>query len=203
MSKNKKRIVSLLLCALLCSTTVMATSDSFDSSTDPLVSLSYINEIVIPELSAQIDEAKNLAQNFAKKADQSALEAANAKIKQLEEDVKVLKEKVESFEGALNKSSSYEVVKLKFGQKILSKEYSLEIILRTGEADVISPFTYENGEEYVQGIADLTTGDDIQDGTSIVKNHLIVVPKGGDGRGIIVKSQDAYVLVRGAYEVVE
>ena len=203
MNKLKKYVVTILSCALLCGTTVLATSDSFDSSTDPLVSLSYINEIVIPDLSAQIQEAKNLAQNFAEKADKSALEAANARIKNLEKELEAIKETVSSFQSTLNKSTSYEVLNLKFGQKLISREYSLEVILRTGDVEVISPFTNENGGEYVQGIADLTLGEDVQDGTAIAKNHLIVVPKGGDGRGIIVTSQEAYILVRGAYEIVE
>ena len=203
MAKLKKYAVSFLLCTLLCGTTVFATSDSFDSSTDPLVSLSYINEIVIPDLSAQIQEAKNLAQNFAEKADKSALEAANERIKKLEKELETIKETVASFQTTLNKSTSYEVLHLKYGQKVISKEYSLEIILRTGDVEVISPFTNENGGEYVQGIADLTLGEDIKDGTKIEANHLIVVPKGGDGRGIIVTGQEAYILVRGAYEIVE
>lgn len=203
MAKFRKYAITFLLCALLCGTTVFATSDSFDSSTDPLVSLSYINEIVIPDLSAQIQEAKNLAQNFAEKADKSALEAANVRIQNLEKELEVIKETVDSFQTTLNKSTSYEVLRLTYGQKLMSKEYSLEIILRTGEVEVISPFTNENGGEYVQGIADLTLGEDIKDGTSIAKNHLIVVPKGGDGRGIIVTGQEAYILVRGAYEIVE
>ena len=62
MKRIKKIIVPILLCACLFSTAVFATSDSFDSSTDPLVSLSYINEVVIPELEAQILEAKTIAE---------------------------------------------------------------------------------------------------------------------------------------------
>ena len=70
-------------------------------------------------------------------------------------------------------------------------------------AEVVSPFSYENGSEYVQGVADITAGVDLTDGTNIEKNHMLVVPSGGDGRGILVTSEDAYILVRGEYYIVD
>ena len=53
------------------------------------------------------------------------------------------------------------------------------------------------------GIADITSGTDVTDGSAIEKNHMIVIPTGGDGRGILVTSEEAYILVRGEYYIVE
>ena len=100
-------------------------------------------------------------------------------------------------------SAAYDIVHMTYGQKLFSQKNSFEIILRTGEAEVVSPFSYENGSEYVQGVADITAGVDLTDGTNIEKNHMLVVPSGGDGRGILVTSEDAYILVRGEYYIVD
>ena len=209
MAKIKKIIVMGLLCCLLCSTAVFAASDSFDSSVDPLVSLSYINEIVIPDLNAQISEAKAIAEANSDKASKSEVQAVADRVTSLEKKMSSVQSSVESILKSLsdedNKpmSAAYSVVHMKYGQKLFSQKHSFEIILRTGEAEVISPFSYDNGSEHVMGIADITSGTDVPDGSSIERNHMLVVPSGGDGRGILVTSEDAYILVRGEYYIVE
>ena len=208
--KIKKIIVPLLLCICLMSTAAFAAGDSFDSSTDPLVSLSYINEVVIPEIEAQILEAKAIAEANSNKASKSELQAVADRVTALEKKMANITDAVESILKTLkdnenNKpmSAAYDTVRMTYGQKLFSQENSFEIILRVGEAEVISPFTYENGSEYVQGIADITAGVDVTDGSAIEKNHMLVVPCGGDGRGILCTSEYAYILVRGEYYIVE
>ena len=210
MKKFKKTIVSLLLCSVLLFTTVFAASDSFDSSTDPLVSLSYINEVVIPDLEAQIQEAKAIAEANSNKASKSELQAVADRVTSLEKKMSNISAAVESIledirDLEVNKpmSAAYDTVRLTYGQKIFSQELSFEIILRVGEAEVISPFNYEEGGEYVVGIADVTAGVDVTDGSKIEKNHMLVVPCGGDGRGVLVTSEYAYILVRGEYYIVD
>lgn len=209
MAKIKKIVVVALLCCLLCSTAVFAASDSFDSSVDPLVSLSYINEIVIPDLNAQISEAKAIAEANSDKASKSEVQAVADRVTSLEKKMSSVQSSVASILKSLsdeeNKpmSAAYSVVHMKYGQKLFSQKHSFEIILRTGEAEVISPFSYDNGSEHVMGIADITSGTDVPDGSSIERNHMLVVPSGGDGRGILVTSEDAYILVRGEYYIVE
>lgn len=208
MNKTKKRIISLLLCFVLGCTTVFAAGDSFDSSVDPLVSLSYINEILVPDLENQIKEARIIAESNSEKASKEDLERVADNINNLEEKLKVLEATVKAIQKSLEDdaekplSAAYSIVYLKYGQKIFSQRYSFEVILRTGEAEVISSYSYEQGSEYAQGVADITAGVDIQNGGAISKNHLLVVPSGGDGRGILVTSEDAYLLVRGEYYIV-
>lgn len=209
MTGLKKIITPLLLCCLLGSTAVLATSDTFDSSTDPLVSLSYINEVVIPDLNAQIAEAKAIAEANSDKASKGELQAVANRVTSLEKKMATVQASVTSILESLadedNKpmSAAYSIVHMKYGQKLFSEKHSFEIILRTGEAKAISPFSYEGGSEHVMGIADITSGTDVTDGSAIEKNHMIVIPTGGDGRGILVTSEEAYILVRGEYYIVE
>ena len=209
MKKIKKTIVPLLLCAVLCATAVFAAGDSFDSSVDPLISLSYINEVVIPDLEAQIAEAKTIAEANSNKASKSELQAVADRVSSLEKQLSNVNASVASILAALedesNKpmSAAYDTVRLTYGQKLFSQKNSFEIILRTGEAEVVSPFSYVEGSEYEQGIADITAGVDLKDGTAIDKNHMLVIPNGGDGRGILVTSEYAYILVRGEYYIVD
>lgn len=209
MKNIKKIIVPLLLVVMLSTTTVFATGDSFDSSVDPLISLSYINEVVIPDLEAKINEAKAIAEANSNKASKSELQAVANRVSSLEKKMTNITASVsaiiESLEDESNKplSAAYEIVHMKYGQKLFSDKHSFEIILRTGEAEVISPFTYGDGSEHEQGICDITSGTDLSDGTNIEKNHMLVIPRGGDGRGILVTSESAYILVRGEYRIVE
>lgn len=87
--------------------------------------------------------------------------------------------------------SQYEVVYLTKGQKLLPTG-SAEIVLRSGTAVATAP-------DSTQGLSDLTSGAEIYKGASVSKNHQLLVPR-GDGRGIIITSGEAYVMVRGAYE---
>ncbi len=211
MKKIKKYLIPLLFCAVLCVTAVFAAGDSFDSSTDPIVSLSYINEVVIPDLEAQIEEAMVIAEANSNKASKSELQAVADRVSSLEKQLSNINAAVASILASLesedNKpmSAAYETVRLTYGQKIFSQKNSFEVILRTGEAEVISPFSYGTDEEveYEQGIADITAGVDLGDGTAVDKNHMLVIPTGGDGRGLLVTSEYAYILVRGEYYIVE
>lgn len=90
-------------------------------------------------------------------------------------------------------SDSYKVLELKKGQKLRAKTDSLELILRSGYATVVSPVSN-------QGIADLTWGEDLLNSEMLPTNHSILIPR-ADGRGINITSDKAFVMVRGAYEI--
>lgn len=66
-----------------------------------------------------------------------------------------------------------------------------EVILRSGAATAIKG---ANG-----GLSDVTKGADLGNGETVVKNHLLISAR-DDGRGISI-TQDAYVMVRGAYTI--
>lgn len=86
---------------------------------------------------------------------------------------------------------SFEPVQATQGQIVVGKE-GAEIILRSGTA-----ISYCTGTD---GIIDTSTGSEYFNGTELVKNHLIIVPR-ADGRGAVVTSEDAWFLVKGGYEI--
>lgn len=87
--------------------------------------------------------------------------------------------------------TDYDVVYLTKGQTIVG---SSEFILRSGSAVSTCPG--------INGITDITDGIDLTDGMEIPWNHLLLVPR-DDGRGITVTSNEAYIMARGQYTVLD
>ena len=87
-------------------------------------------------------------------------------------------------------SESFEVVKLDKGDKLVC-ENGTELILRMGTATIIAS---EAG-----GIADVTIGTDLAEGTQMPSNHHLIVPL-SDGRGIKATSS-VLVMVKGGYRI--
>lgn len=87
---------------------------------------------------------------------------------------------------------AFEVFEVKKDQVVMLEENSL-FILRAGE--VVAVIDAGAGG----GISDLTTGFDIVNGETIVKNHLLLTPR-TDGRGVSFKS-DGWVMISGGFKV--
>ncbi len=85
---------------------------------------------------------------------------------------------------------SYEVVSVSAGQKVMCGA-GCELILRMGSATIIST---EKG-----GLADVTSGVDLPNGTDMPSNHMLIVPL-ADGRGISAKT-DLLVMIKGSYTI--
>ena len=187
MKKLKTAVVAAALVAVG-ALTVFASGDgvAYDSSSDPLVSLSYINNVVKADYDKKISDLT---------ASLESLAAANM---QLSSENAALKSQLESLSAAVaalqsnNPSTEYEIITLTVGQKIVAGG-SLELILRSGSATAYSP--------NINGINDLTDGVEILSGGAIPLYHSLVIPR-GDGRGIAITSADAYVMVRGDYSIV-
>ncbi len=84
----------------------------------------------------------------------------------------------------------YVPVSVAVGQTIYGGE-GTELILRAGKGDIVV--------SGVDGIADITTGGELGNGSKATKNHLMIVPR-NDGRGVKV-TEAAWFLVKGEYEV--
>ena len=152
------------------------------SADDPLITLSYINKVYTPALSKTIDNAIT-----------ESLKPVNDKLKDLASSFSSVSN-ISNNSNNSGVSSAYIVLEMKKGQKIRAKSESLEIILRQGgTAAVISQYRD-------QGIADLTDGAELLNGTALPVNHHLLIPR-ADGRGISVTSSVAYVMVRGDYEI--
>ena len=154
--KNAKIIVSVLCVLALCIPTLAADPGSSD---DPLVTLSYVNDVLVPQIKGYIDSS---LENFASsKAPSDSLS-----------------------------QGSYEIVNLNAGQTLIGGQ-SCHIILRMGSATVLSS---QKG-----GIADVTNGVDLFNGSVVPANHLLIIPV-DDGRGITMQT-DGIIMVSGKFSV--
>ena len=88
----------------------------------------------------------------------------------------------------VKKELSFQVVNMSKGD-VLIGEAGTEIILRMGTAEIIAT---EKG-----GLADLTSGTDLANGTNMPANHHLVIPV-DDGRGIKAKNK-VIVMVKGDF----
>ena len=86
--------------------------------------------------------------------------------------------------------SSFIPIETFANQRVMLGE-GTEMVLRTGSASAI------HGE--FGALVDLISGQDLEAGESVPINHLILSPR-DDNRGIRI-SEDAWVLIKGAYEI--
>ncbi|WHH58099.1 hypothetical protein [Petroclostridium sp. X23] len=133
------------------------------SQEDPIITQSYLEEIVVPQIQ----------------------ESINAKLTALTQKVDQIKQ------GEPQQSASgdkYTVVSVAQGQKLIGAA-GTEVILRMGKATIIATAK--------GGVADVTQGIDLPNGTAMPANHLLIIPV-DDGRGLAAQ-QDLLVMVKGAY----
>ena len=91
-------------------------------------------------------------------------------------------------------NTGYAVVELSKDQKITSANGTVELIVRPGSsAQVISDIP-DNG------LSDISEMKEVLNGEEVGINHALIIPR-SDGRGIVITSDKAYVLVRGDYIV--
>ena len=190
--------VSILTVGTVAAMTFFASAD-YDSSNDPLVTLSYIKETLVPQLEKKITE--DILAKFTDKDGNLTLPPEAPKENETpgnEDDKSNESEKPTEPTPSTDLSSlKLTVVHLTKGQKLFANGAntdSLEIILRAGEAVTVSPF-----ED--QGIADLTASAQLYNGEPLVLNNYCIIPRGQDGRGIEILSTEAYLMVRGVYKV--
>lgn len=92
--------------------------------------------------------------------------------------------------GSTQAGDAFKVVEVAAGKEMICSA-GTELILRMGKANIIAT---EKG-----GLADTTAGFDLQNGTPMPANHLLIVPV-ADGRGIKAMEK-VLVMVKGGYEI--
>lgn len=110
------------------------------------------------------------------------------------EDPIVTKSYVDKIAQELKQSAgqTLEVVYLENGETLIADK-GAEIILRSGNATVVGGLG--------GGLADVTSGKDLENAEVVLKNHLLIVPR-DDGRGIKAQTQ-VVCIVRGNFTVVK
>lgn len=182
MNKRKlapARIVTAVLAALLLLIGAVL-ADGAGSQTDPLITMSYLNQTVIPAIVAQIDgKAEQYSQQL---------------VDELDTAVKDYSDKMEAALAARpteqGGGASYAVVTLTKGQQ-MHMEIGCEVMLRIGTAQCVSPSS--------PGLIDVTTGESVNNGTALTVNHLCMATIAG--RSVKATANTVKVLVRGSYTI--
>ena len=212
----KKRIVTVLTVAALA--VALACGAVFASGTaeDPLVSLSYLNSVVIPQLTTMIEQKVGEAAGEGQIAvtDEQKLKelVAQEVAKALSEEGSEEGEGTETGTGTENPgqegqegqtpgqetpgqsaaASQYEAVQLFEGQTIVGTQGGIEVLLRRGSFVCVDP----DGQK----ITNVTKGGEAGNGNELTLQNLYLIPR-SDGRGITCTSSEGWVMVRGAYTV--
>ena len=178
MKHRKHRVLpALLAVTLLLGTGAVLASGG--SKSDPLVTLSYLEDTVIPDLLSDISsEIKSLNKSLKNDlADQ---------IEEYEDEMKDL------VSGTNVGSETYVLVTLTSGQT-LALDVGCELMLRVGSATVSAASN--------PALIDITTGGTNNGGASLEKNHLYMATIAD--RVIVPTADTVKLLVRGGYTVVE
>lgn len=211
----KKRIVTVLTVAALA--VALACGAVFASGTaeDPLVSLSYLNSVVIPQLTTMIEqkvgeaagEGQIAVTDEQKLKELVAQEVAKALSEEGSEEGSSDGEGTETGTGTENPgqegqegqtpgqsaaASQYEAVQLFEGQTIVGTQGGIEVLLRRGSFVCVDP----DGQK----ITNVTRGGEAGNGNELTLQNLYLIPR-SDGRGITCTSSEGWVMVRGAYTV--
>ncbi|MBR5445948.1 MAG: hypothetical protein IKV57_07490 [Clostridia bacterium] len=177
-----KYICGILVLAAVLAVTVLAAS--YDSSEDPIVSLSYLTQVFRPSIEKDYEE-----KIAALEAQIEALSSGSTS-----PSVPEAPKQPETTAPAEPAAVTYEVIEMKYGDCLFAAG-AVDIMLRAGSAVCIAP-------DAGQGISDYTAGAEIYNGEALTKNHMCLIPR-GDGRGIMATAQSVYIMVRGDYSLVK
>jgi len=204
MLKKYKASVAILLLAALVVAGYFAIAADYGTAEDPLVSLSYIEDVLAPKIDAKVDEIINekigtaateledkvnsvsgiVEDKISEYASKSADEIVTDSFLQSVADKVAAKGATQG-----GQSSTFALVDIPAG-KTLTAKVGCEMVLRVGSATCVASGT--------PGLIDLTTGGDLAGGKALEKNHLYLCTI--DGRGVKATA-NVKILVRGPYSI--
>jgi len=192
MRQQKKTTIAIITIVLIMSLMFCTTAQTADLV---IASVEYVD--------AKIAEVKALIQSSGSTGGSTANPIDNAKIIELEtalgnalKEIDTLKSRMDFLDVTIrDMSDNYgmQVLHVYNGDIIYALGTS-EIILRTGSATVI-------GNESNEGLSDITTGENLAPGTTLSKDHFVIIPR-GDGRGIKITSGESFIMYRGSFSYV-
>ncbi len=202
---NKRKWIVTLSAVLLVAATVtgyVAISAQYGSSEDPLVSKSYIEDVVKPAILKDIDGV--IADKKIEFDSAAALKLQQAK-QEIDEKFEQMTEELASSDSvdeiaskaaqqvlselSSNSAEEWKVITLASGQTVTC-EVGCQIILRLGAANCVSSGTV--------GLVNLTDGTVLQNGGALSANHLYIVTI--NGRGLRASGQTT-ILIKGSYTI--
>lgn len=175
MKKSKRWTIlgSALALTVLCGGAALAAGGD---QSDPLVTLSYLNQTVIPDVVSQVET----------KASTRQTELA----KNLSDQITQYKQDIAGIESGSGSSASYALVTITSGQT-MSLEVGCEVMLRVGTATVSAATS--------PALIDVSTGGTINNGTALTQNHLYMATIAD--RTIKPTAATVKLLVRGGYSI--
>ena len=154
---------------------VGALAANYGTSEDPLITLSYIRDVLTPKLKSDAEDTIDTVK--------TELEA------DLDEKINAISKQLDNSDNALEKSYTYSVVTLQSGQR-RTGSIGTELMLSVGTAKC-----YASG---TTGIIDTTDSKTLENGDAMKENHMYMVTI--NGRGMTATSY-VMVLVRGDYTI--
>ena len=177
MKKSRKWTLlasALALTALCVGAAVAGNGDE----NDPLVTLSYLEQIVIPDVVSQVETKAEARQEELKKS--------------LDEQIAAYKKEITALTDSAGSAgnASYTLVTLTGGQT-MALDVGCELMLRVGTVKVNSNTN--------PALIDIATGESVNNGASLTKNHLYMatIPD----RTLTPTAETVKLLVRGGYSV--
>lgn len=191
MNKNK-RIKMVAVAAAVAIAGTVTVYAAYDSSKDPIVSLSYLGEVFKPAVKSELkSEIKSELSDELKSSVSSASDAIENELKNEFNDLysstfEALQKQIDIL------ANEYETVTLQKGKR-LTAGAACEMVILSGNATIRCSTPNS-------GIIDCTDGVILYDGQNIPTNHKLLVPENGDGRGITA-SGTVQLLIKGGYTV--
>ena len=195
--KNEKNLrVIAAVCAIVVSSAVTVYA-AYDSSKDPVVSLSYLTEVFKPSVKSDL---KSELSGDVKNQVASAKNDLSGEISQMKNSIS------DELYSKLSDDYAATIAALQRQVDALSNVYAEVAMQKNARltADAASEIVVLSGSVTVRcsdpdsGIIDCTDGVILYDGQSVPANHKLLVPQNGDGRGVTA-STAATLLVRGGY----
>lgn len=185
MQKNHwgARLAALLLASYSLLLVTVTAAGGAGSESDPLVTLSYLNETFLPQLLGKVDERLEARdKELSSKLDE-----------QVKKDAAALAEQYGANTGATgesDKSDTFTVITLSSGETLYGA-VGCEVMLRVGTANCVSPSS--------PGLIDETDASILESGKALTKNHLYMMTI--DERGVKATAATTKLLVRGGYSI--
>ena len=187
------KLGTIILTAAVTCTVMSFSLVSHSDNNDPLVTLSYLNDIILPQMKQDIlTEVKIHNDMSGIVNDNFPTQDALGKDYSFGENSISESDKVNS--NLQSSTGTYTLLELEYGKCVYSNS-ALEFIVRPGsDVRAISPFSE-------QGIADITKATEYLNGDIIPENSYCLIPRGADGRGFQVFNDKSYILIRGEYYI--
>ena len=172
MKKYRRIVPAALALALLCTGAALAANGD---KSDPLVTLSYLEQTALPSVVSQVET----------KAAQRQTELA----KNLSDQIAAYQQQTGSTGGNSGSAAGYTLITLTSGQSL---DVGCEVLLRVGTATVRT-------NDSSAALVDVSAGGTVNNGTSLTKNHLYMSTIAG--RTLTPTSGTVKLLIRGGHKI--